>query len=112
LEREIARLLRLRVADAVIGKNDPGDLWVTPGPVKLHLCPPRLHRIFTKQTFPCRLLWRTSTSTFDMLPKMRDVAATLAKDARERGGVDVISIGPLWVEPVVGGWQYSKLIVY
>jgi hypothetical protein len=52
LEREIARLLRLQVADAVIGKNDPGDLWVTPGPVKLHLCPPRLHRIFTKRDLP------------------------------------------------------------
>jgi hypothetical protein len=86
LEREIARLLRLRVADAVIGKNDPGDLWVTPGPVKLHLCPPRLHRIFTKRDLP--------------MPE------------RERGGVDVISIGPLWVEPVVGGRQYSKLILY
>jgi hypothetical protein len=47
-----------------------------------------------------------------MLPNMRDVAATLANDARERGGVNVINIGPLWVEPVVGGRQYSKLIVY
>jgi hypothetical protein len=71
-----------------------------------------LRRGQVNETFPCRLLWRTSTPTFDMLPNMRDVAATLANDARERGGVDVISIGPLWVEPVVGGRQYSKLILY
>jgi hypothetical protein len=54
----------------------------------------------------------TNQPTLDMLPNMRNVAAVIAKDARERWGVDVISIGPLWVEPVVGGRQYSKLILY
>ena len=43
---------------------------------------------------------------------MRDVAAVIAKDARENlAGVDVISVGPLYSEQAPGGVQYSVVVI-
>ena len=54
----------------------------------------------------------TSTPTLEMLPNMRDVAATIAKDARESwAGVDVVSIGPVFAELGSGGMQYSVVVI-
>ena len=49
----------------------------------------------------------------DTLPSMRDVAAVIAKDARENlAGVDVISVGPLYGELAPGGVaQYSVVVI-
>jgi hypothetical protein len=54
----------------------------------------------------------TSQPTLDTLPSMRDVAAVIAKDARENlAGVDVISVGPLYSEQAPGGVQYSVVVI-
>jgi hypothetical protein len=43
---------------------------------------------------------------------MRNVAAIIAQDAREnQAGVDVISVGPVYGEPVPGGAQYSVMVI-
>jgi hypothetical protein len=55
-----------------------------------------------------RHMTATNKPPLEMLPNMRNVAAVIAKDARENlAGVDVISIGPLWGELAPGGMQYS-----
>jgi nitroreductase len=54
----------------------------------------------------------TSTPTLDMLPTMRDAAARIAKDAQENlAGIDVVSVSPLLVEQVLGGFQYSIVAI-
>ena len=54
----------------------------------------------------------TSTPTLDMLPTMRDAAARITKDAQENlAGIDVVSVGPLLVESVSGGFQYSIVAI-
>ena len=54
----------------------------------------------------------TSTPTLDMLPTMRDAAARITKDAQENlAGIDVVSVGPLFVESVPGGFQYSIVAI-
>src|ERR1700746_2382786 len=46
------------------------------------------------------------------MPRRRDVAAVIAKDARENlAGVDVISVGPLYAEQASGGVQYSVVVI-
>jgi hypothetical protein len=53
----------------------------------------------------------TGTPTLDMLLNMRNVAAVIAKDARENlAGVDVVSV-PLWGELAPGGMQYSVFVI-
>ena len=43
---------------------------------------------------------------------MRAAAAAIADEARENyGGVDVISVGPLFAEPGPGGVQYSAVVI-
>jgi hypothetical protein len=54
----------------------------------------------------------TSQPTLATLPTMRDAAAAIAKDASENhGGVDVISVGPVYGEPAPGGAQYSVMVI-
>ena len=44
--------------------------------------------------------------------EMRAAAAAIADEARENhGGVDVISVGPLFAEPGPGGVQYSAVVI-
>jgi len=48
----------------------------------------------------------------DALPNMREVAAVIAKNARENvAGADVISVGSLFAEPRPGGVQYSVVVI-
>jgi hypothetical protein len=43
---------------------------------------------------------------------MRNVAAVIAKDARDNlAGVDVVSVGPVWAELAPGGMQYIVFVI-
>jgi hypothetical protein len=54
----------------------------------------------------------TSTPTLDVLSTIRDAAARIAKDARDNlAGIDVVSVSPLLVEQVLGGFQYSIVAI-